>query len=193
MPYLVTPPLFWVWTNMRHRCSNPGIKSYHRYGGRGIYVCDEWQNSFAAFSEWANTNGYVKGLTLERKDNDGPYSPDNCKWANRKEQSLNRSTSRIITAFGETKTATEWIDDPRCKVKGKTLYNRIAAGYPPDERCLAASRPLNEITAFGETKPIRRWCEDPRCVAPYKVVVTRLKHGHSPERALTAMYHPMQA
>lgn len=67
-----------VWTNMRERCSNPDSEKYPRYGGRGITVCDEW-NNFRTFAAWAQANGYAEGLAIDRINNDRGYSPDNCR------------------------------------------------------------------------------------------------------------------
>ena len=91
--------LYGVWMHMKERCYKPSQKSYHRYGGRGITVCDEWRNDFGKFHEWAMENGYDENAprgqcTIDRIDNDKGYSPDNCRWADMKTQIHNRSVSR---------------------------------------------------------------------------------------------------
>lgn len=83
------PRLYVTWKDMKTRCYNPNASNYERYGGRGITVCPDW-HSFIPFCEWALDNGYRDDLTIDRKNNDKGYSPDNCRWVTVREQNLNR-------------------------------------------------------------------------------------------------------
>lgn len=102
--------LYGIWQGIKERCYNKHDARYHRYGGRGITVCDEWKNDFKAFYDWAVNNGYDEKLTINRIDNDGNYQPNNCRWSTVKEQCNNRETNIKITIGNSTRSLQEWCD-----------------------------------------------------------------------------------
>jgi hypothetical protein len=77
---------------MRQKCYNPSGKDFKYYGGRGIFICAAWKDSYETFHAWCEKT-YVDGLTLDRKNNDGSYSPKNCRWVDRSEQAKNRDNT----------------------------------------------------------------------------------------------------
>lgn len=91
-----------VWRNMKDRCFNPNNKRFPHYGGRGIDVCQEWKDNYVSFRNWAISNGYKIGLSLDRIDNDGNYCPQNCRWVNSIIQNNNFSRNRFVTYNGVT-------------------------------------------------------------------------------------------
>lgn len=93
--------LYGVWSGMISRCYHKNCNQYKNYGGRGIKVCEEWANNFLYFYEWALTNGYKAGLSIDRIDVDKDYSPDNCRWINMSEQQLNRRDTIWIVFRGQ--------------------------------------------------------------------------------------------
>lgn len=126
-------PLYLTYKNIKSRCYNSKNEFYYCYGERGISVCQEWLDDFMNFYNWAINNGWQKGLTIERKNNDGNYNPENCKWIPLVEQAKNKSTIHKITVFNETKSITEWGQDYRCKVNAKILFDRIRWNWNPEE------------------------------------------------------------
>lgn len=121
-------PLHNIWRGMISRCSNESVAAYPRYGGRGISVCDQWQ-SFRPFYDWSMSSGWRPGLEIDRIDNDGDYSPENCRFVSAKVNANNRSSNRIVKAFGESKTLAEWSRDERCRVAYATLKRRLNGGW----------------------------------------------------------------
>ena len=97
-----------IWRKMKSRCATKIGRTFKDYGGRGITVCQEWLDSFEAFRDWALENGYRDDLTIDRKDVNGPYSPENCRWATQKEQTNNRRCTATLSYMGETRTIKEW-------------------------------------------------------------------------------------
>ena len=126
--------LYDVGCSMRYRCDNPASEFFNRYGGRGITVCGEWESNFAEFRDWAYKNGYKEGLSIDRINNDGPYSPSNCRFANRKMQCNNQSTTTFVTYKESTKSLHEWADI--AGINPSTLYFRIVKYGWPVERAL---------------------------------------------------------
>lgn len=95
--------LYKIWCAMKERCLNEKSKYYNHYGGRGIEISGIWINSFENFRDWAMLNGYQEGLSIERKNVDGNYEPNNCCWIKLGEQTRNKSNSIYLTINGETK------------------------------------------------------------------------------------------
>lgn len=116
--------------NMLRRCYTPGTRRYERYGGRGIRVCDEWRIWPDAFYAWALENGYKPSLTIERKDVNGDYCPENCCFATVVEQANNRTSNVFLEWNGKRQTITQWAKE--IGVKYRTLTRRMAKGWSVD-------------------------------------------------------------
>lgn len=101
--------LYTVWCGMKSRCNNIKAKSYKNYGGRGITVCEEW-NNYIPFRDWSIISGYREGLELDRIDNDKGYSPENCRYTTSKVNANNKRNNVIITWNNETHSLSEWSD-----------------------------------------------------------------------------------
>ncbi|MYW24988.1 hypothetical protein GTY48_15580 [Bacillus thuringiensis] len=99
--------LYGIWKGMKDRCFLPTKKRYEDYGGRGITVCKEWLD-YSNFKEWSMSNGYEEHLTIERKDFNGNYTPNNCEWIPLEEQLKNTRRSVFITYEGETRVLSDW-------------------------------------------------------------------------------------
>jgi len=116
--------LYKAWIQMRHRCNNPADRGWHRYGGRGISVCERWQ-SFENFR--ADMGERPVGMSLDRLDNDGNYEPSNCRWATPRQQIQNSSRFQPLTHAGKTMSRREW-EISLGLAKG-VVTNRLRAGW----------------------------------------------------------------
>lgn len=99
--------LYLIYHGMLTRCYNIKDSAYRNYGGRGIKVCEEWKNNYFSFKNWAISHGYADHLTIDREDNDGDYTPDNCRWASDKVQCVNqrrRKSSTGLSGIAKTKS-----------------------------------------------------------------------------------------
>lgn len=110
------------WTAMKNRCLNRNQPSYKYYGEKGIKVCDRWINSFENFLKDMGFKPTPEH-TIERQDNSKGYEPSNCRWATRAEQSLNTTSSRLLTFNDETKTSAEWSRE--VGIKNSTILARL--------------------------------------------------------------------
>lgn len=140
---LTGDPLYTVWANMKDRCSRSTCESYQNYGGRGVFVCQEWVVSFPEFRAWALDNGWSKGLQLDRADNDGPYAPSNCRFVNHKQNNRNKRTNVRVTVAGVDKTLVEWAE--LNGLQPQTINNRIRRGWTQER---AVTAPLDFSTQF---------------------------------------------
>ena len=93
--------IYSIWDKMKTRCFNSNSKSFDRYGGRGITVCDEWKDNFITFKDWALQNGYEDNLSIDRINNDGNYEPSNCRWTTQKVQARNTTLYRKTNTSGK--------------------------------------------------------------------------------------------
>ena len=137
--------LYRVWLSMRERCRNPRSKSYCNYGGRGIAVCDEWEN-YLSFRTWAYANGYNESAnfgecTIDRIDVNGNYEPKNCRIADLEVQANNTRRNIRIEMDGTVKTLKQWCDQFNCdyataryrRSKGKCVKDWFDANLPYED------------------------------------------------------------
>ena len=172
--------LYGVWSNMKQRCTNPKATGYESYGGRGIKVCDEWFDNYKAFREWAFAHGYdqfapIGQCTIDRIDNDGPYSPNNCQWKTQGENNKNRTRANQekdtkkekkkkqppigpIEIDGISKTATQW--GKESGIPAATIISRYRRGKHGKDLLLQRHRrdPIyGPENGFGTWLPKEFW------------------------------------
>jgi hypothetical protein len=139
------PNEYRTWCDMKNRCSNPNNKRYAIYGARGITVCSRWRESFAAFIE--DMGPCPVGMSLDRINNDGPYSAENCRWTTMLVQGRNTRHNRKITHNGETKCLVEWAE--ATGINADAIYGRLKLGW-------SIERALTEPVQLGRRKKQRR-------------------------------------
>lgn len=165
--------LYRTWRCMKDRCTNPNAQEADGYINRGIKVCDEWLNSFEAFRDWSLANGFKEDAkrgdcTLDRIDNNGDYSPENCRWVDMKVQGRNRRNNAVIECDGESHCLSEWAEI--LGVPYQQLASRHRRGWKPHEILHGRERVLNTetyrnrktnrlLTFKGETHCAVEWAE----------------------------------
>lgn len=112
-----------IYYNMLKRCYKKENKAYKDYGARGIKVCEKWREDCCIFYKWAKENGYKEGLQLDRIDNNGDYSPENCHWVTPLENSYNKRNTRKLMFNGQVKTLLDW--EKETNIPKEVLADRV--------------------------------------------------------------------
>lgn len=168
-----------IWKQMHRRCCSEKDQRFSRYGARGIRVCEEWSD-FEVFEKWALENGYTHGLSIDRKDNDGPYAPWNCRWATPKEQANNTSRNRKVSFSGETHSVSEWSDITG--IPASALTKRLRSGWSA-EKALTYPIRQNLIEHNGETRSLAEWSRITGLSE--NTISRRIRRGWPVEKSLT--------
>jgi hypothetical protein len=132
---------------MRQRCLNPKHAAYADYGGRGITICEPWR-AYETFL--ADMGEPPNGMSLDRKENDKGYDPENCRWATAKEQAHNRRNNRWITAFGKTLIMADWSRE--VGIREDVLCWRVSSGWDAEK---ALTVPVKKIRKRGKAWRVR--------------------------------------
>jgi hypothetical protein len=174
--------IYTCWQGMKSRCENPNAHGYDRYGGRGIKVCERWQD-FRNFLEDMGEPPTPQH-TIDRVDNEKGYCKENCRWSTPKEQQQNKRNNNLLTHLGKTQTIRQWCDE--LGLVFNTVRSRLIRGRPIEE--ILAPTPghkKNErrMTLHGRTQTMHDWCKE--IGITYDALKARLRNGWSVERALT--------
>lgn len=124
-----------TWKNMLERCNLPTRRDFHRYGGRGISCCKRW-NNFKNF--YKDMGKKPVGMTIGRIDNDGDYSPENCRWETPRQQANNRRNNRLVTFGDKTKTMAQW--SRATGINQDTLWRRLNRGWSTEDALTKPTR-----------------------------------------------------
>ena len=139
-----------AWTGMKARCFNPKETFYRHYGGRGITICDRWNDSFQNFLD--DMGEAPPGMSIDRIEVNGNYEPGNCRWATQKEQASNKRNNRILSMCGSSKTMTEWAEALRLPVH--VIYGRLRLGWSDEDALLTPVRPQAKRQAKQAKEPL---------------------------------------
>lgn len=153
-----------IWCSMRQRCNDSGSTSYPNYGGHGIKVCKRWDDFPTFLADMGSRPSPAH--SIDRKDNEGPYSPENCRWATIQEQQNNRRSNRFLTAFGKTQTVAQWAAEmgmPHYVLSMRVNRLKmpvVEALTRPVKRTKKGSERKTHMTAFGRTQTIAQWARE---------------------------------
>ena len=143
-----------IWSGMKKRCFDESTKNFHRYGGRGVTVCDRWVNSFEAFLSDMGRRPSNKH-SIDRKDNDGDYEPGNCRWATCKEQANNTSANVLLTINGLTKPLSIWAAE--YELDRSVVMSRVINGDAGEALIRPSGLRTKKITFNGITDTYAGW------------------------------------
>jgi hypothetical protein len=171
-----------AWSNMLQRCQNPINPNYSNYGGRGVTVCDRWQEFENFFADMGEPPA---GMSLDRKDNDGNYDPDNCRWTTNQQQAINKRSNQLLTLDGRTMPMMQWASETG--IKANTIWYRLDRGWTVED---ALTKPVQKswrdnrtITFDGRTMTTAQWSQETGIGK--KTIRTRLNRGWTVKDALT--------
>lgn len=186
-----TPLLYKQYYTIKARCNNPKYKQYKDYGARGIKMCEEWENDFNVFYDWAMSHGYAENLTLDRIDNNKGYSPDNCRWADRRTQQNNMRNNVYLDWDGKHLTIAQWSRETGMKMS--LIRNRYYRGWaaekifttPVKTECHPTTHRTDLMLEYkGVTRSLTEW-SDIVGIGACTLRKRILKRGWSVEKALT--------
>lgn len=143
-------PLYSIWYDMISRCTNPRSPSFPGYGGRGIEVCSEWSDPETGLVRFTDdmSDGYERGLQIDRRDNEQGYSKANCRWATPKENGRNRRNNRLITYRGQTRCVAEWAEV--LNLSKWALKGRLNRDWPAGRTLTEGVAPDRITAVFGD-------------------------------------------